>query len=131
MKQGGLGCRVFSSLLVICYLEVVLWTSCLFLCGAAPVAGGAASSHDYLLRETVNLKLVSGDSQAPALCPDRAEAVRQADLQRCLESLSLLRRREFVQPATPTVLQQAIVGLSNLPVSNGLPAPFTGVKGIA
>lgn len=130
MKQGGLGCRVFTSLLVICYLEVVLWTSCLFLCGAASVPG-AAFSHDYLLRETVNLKLVRGDSQAAAPCPDRAEAFRRADLQRILESVFLLRRKDFVQPATPTVLQEAIVGLSNLPVSNGLPAPFAGVKGIA
>lgn len=129
MKQGELRCRVYYSLLVICYLEVVLWTSCLFLSGTALVSGGGLpSSHDYLLRETVNLKSVRGDSQPIELHEGHEEAVRRADLQRCQEAVSVLRQRESGSAAA--IPQQAIVGLSNLPVSNGLPAPFTGVKAI-
>jgi len=134
MKRDGLRCRVYYSLLVISYFEAVLWTSCLFVCDAAVISGGfAAESHDYILRETVNLKLVErqGDSQAAELLTGREQELKRADLQRGLESVCTLHKKESQEPVTPVVLQQAIVGLSNLPVLNGLPAPFSGVEGFA
>ncbi|CAD7700375.1 unnamed protein product, partial [Ostreobium quekettii] len=118
MKRDGLRCRVYYSLLVIAYFEAVLWTSCLFVCDAAVISGGlAAESHDYILRETVNLKLVErqGDGQGTELPAGREQELKRADLRWGSESVCALLRKERLEPVTPVVLQQAIVGLSNLP----------------
>lgn len=134
MKRDGLRCRVYYSLLVIAYFEAVLWTSCLFGCDGAVISGGlAAESHDYILRETVNLKLVKrqGDSQGTELPTGREQEVKRADLQRGSELVCAVLRKECQEPVTSVLLQQALVGLSNLPVLNGLPAPFSGVEGWA
>lgn len=59
----------------------------------------------------------TGESKASELPTDREQELKRADLQRGLESVCVLHKKESEGPATPVVLQQAIVGLSNLPVS--------------
>lgn len=49
--KSSTSCKVYFSLLALCYLEVVLWTSCLFSPAAA--LAGTSDSHSYLIRETV------------------------------------------------------------------------------
>ncbi|KXZ47856.1 hypothetical protein GPECTOR_32g468 [Gonium pectorale] len=48
----GRYCKVYYSLLALCYFEVLLWTFCLLASCAAPVHG-----HSYLIRETVSTGL--------------------------------------------------------------------------
>ncbi|PNH08571.1 Solute carrier family 25 member 38 [Tetrabaena socialis] len=48
-------CKIYYSLLALCYFEVLLWTFCLLASAAAPVHG-----HSYLIRETQSLKFASG-----------------------------------------------------------------------
>lgn len=127
MKRSALYCRVYYSLLALSYLEVVLWTSCLFVTCTSKTPLVAA--HSYLQRETVNLKAV--EKNTPPSVPVLDLASARIDLLRRLESKFLLWRKDPWQLSTPVVLQEGIVGISNLPVQNGLPAPFAGVKALS
>lgn len=71
--------RVHFSLLVLCYLEVVLWTACL-LTSSTTLPSEALAGQGYLQRETGNLKNLiqvssaSPSSPAGSACPAFASA---------------------------------------------------------
>lgn len=121
-------CKVSYSLLAICYLEVVLWTSCLLLTTFAVVPGEVQDTQNYLLRETVNLKCVGSANQAPF---DALEHSRPLPRHKDLEAVCSVQRTLSLNTARPVLVQQTFVGINNLPVQQGLPAPFTGVAALS
>lgn len=124
--------RVCLSLLVLSYLEVVLWTSCLFA-SAAAVSAGVSDSHSYLIRETGNLKF-AGREGVTVLAPLAAQlqqsvlalALTQALEQQRLERLREAHTLDALDALQPSFGELRIVQ-SDL---TGLPAPFTGIAAI-
>ncbi|GMH44446.1 hypothetical protein BSKO_12398 [Bryopsis sp. KO-2023] len=128
MKPAPLYCKVSYSLLAICYLEVVLWTSCLLLTSFAGVPGEVEDTQNYLLRETVNLKCVGSANQA---LYDDLEHSRPLPRYKDLEPVCAVQRTQHLNTVRPVLVQQSFVGINNLPVQQGLPAPFTGVAALS
>lgn len=122
-------CKVYFSLLLLSYLEIVLWTSCLFA-SAAPVL-----ANSYLLRETGNLKYAGSQVRPPveAHVPLLVEALRCVEQaleceRAALQALQLARD----VPQTSDLLQPGLGELRNLlsGVKGTSPAPWTGIAAI-
>ncbi|PNW80314.1 hypothetical protein CHLRE_07g312500v5 [Chlamydomonas reinhardtii] len=114
-------CKVYYSLLALCYLEVLLWTFCLLASCAAPVHG-----HSYLIRETQTLKLATRTAVRPIVFKQHLRL--QPKL--LWEDRSVCVRKEQVD-INPRVDESGLSGLRGFPVSTGLPAPYTGIKAIS
>lgn len=122
-----LGCKVYGSLLALCYLEVVLWTSCILVSLVLATTTAATDSHEYLVRETLNLKHVGSQPQNHEA---RGAEFKTIEHLTRVESRCRLRRLESLEQVTPGRALEAYFGLrlNNLPEQKGVPAPFTGVK---
>jgi len=125
---------VCFSLLVLCYLEVVLWTSCLFA-SAAAVSVGVSDSHSYLIRETGNLKYagVEGFELAPLLA--QLQTLQQASLTlvlACSLEQQRLERRHDADVLDSLDVQAPALNELRIVQSDltGLPAPFSGISAI-
>jgi len=118
---------VYGSLLALCYLEVVLWTSCVLVSFVLATTTATTDSHEYIVRETVNLKHVGNQPQNHQ--PSGGE-VRTAEQLTRVESRCRLRHLESLEQGTLGRLLEAYIALrlNNLPEHKGIPAPFTGVK---
>lgn len=127
MKASSGYCKVYYSLLFICYLEVVLWTSCLCVTALSP---GIAVSHNYLLRETCNLKYAGKDEVHLPELP--AAYLPLVDLHLKEEFQHLQDLNEAVGFTNPDLLQ---VGQSPQQVVlqelQGIPAPYAGIKALS
>ncbi|KAL0045454.1 hypothetical protein WJX82_007121 [Trebouxia sp. C0006] len=119
-------CKVYYSLLAICYLEVLLWTTCLL--SSCATLSARVEDTGYLQRETCNLKQTIGAFDNQQLLPGFLD-LRGGDLHTQEELLSLQRLKESV--VTPALSQRPVITLASLlPVGKGVPAPYTGVKAI-
>lgn len=135
-KTRGALCRVYPVLLFLCYLEVLLWTSCLLLSCAPVSAGESVDSQNYLLREKGNLgfaacgnKLAAskGFAASPFQIPlhllhYHVKAI-WAGLNRELQESLILVNSDLLQPALTSL--RIIEGVS------GIPAPYSGIKAIS
>ncbi|GFR47321.1 hypothetical protein Agub_g9009, partial [Astrephomene gubernaculifera] len=121
----GYYCKVYYSLLALCYLEVVLWTFCLLASCAAPVHG-----HNYLIRETQTLKLATRTVH-PAVVG--STPLRQPKLLWRFERKSVSVRNAEQTKCYPRVDQAGLLAaLRGFPeFTTGLPAPYTGIKAIS
>jgi len=125
MKSQGV-CKIYFPLLVLCYLEVVLWTACLLT--SATLASEAAAEHRYLQRETGNLKWFAGRQDVAPLFDELELAT---DLHTQLEHLSFQHVFGAWSLLTTCSVQQShLHSLRTLPDYQGLPAPYSGVKNI-
>lgn len=127
-KAHPLTCRIYPVFLIICYLEVLLWTSCLVASCAAPVP--AIDGHSYLLRETGNLKFATrGDVPAFASLPH----VRHPKLLWRIEHQAACSSLGQALNCCPRVDHRGGLtqGLCGFPAATGLPAPYAGVKAIS
>lgn len=107
----------------ICYLEIVLWTSC--IC-AASLPG---ADHSYLARETGNLKLAGRHAACVKfVLPDRP--IFEYSLRQEQESIISLQEQETVSPLLPRQLSASLLGSLRLyeGLLSGIPAPFTGIE---
>ncbi|KAL0021619.1 hypothetical protein WJX79_009580 [Trebouxia sp. C0005] len=119
-------CKVYYSLLAICYLEVLLWTTCLL--SSCATLSARVEDTGYLQRETCNLKQTIGAFDNQQLLPGFLD-LRGGDLHTQEELLSLQRLKESV--VTPALSQRPVITLASLlPVGKGVPAPYSGVKAI-
>ncbi|GBF94674.1 hypothetical protein Rsub_07410 [Raphidocelis subcapitata] len=120
--------RVNYCLLVLCYLEVVLWTACLLSSSAAHA--DSVAGHRYLQRETGNLKCFAcGRESQPALLVDE---LLPTDLQTEWEHWFQQQQFENLSELTCSVKPKTELDQLRalLLEQKGLPAPFTGVKAI-
>jgi len=125
-KQTSSGyCRVYYSLLCLCYLEVVLWTSCLLAAGCAGLPSSSSSS--YLLRETGNLKFAGKFCEAPvSLPPDLPDLHVRFEYQAIQ-----FQYQQTVEFLSPEVLQPSLCTLRFIEEVSGVPAPYTGIKALS
>ncbi|CAL5227019.1 g9912 [Coccomyxa viridis] len=114
--------KVYYSILAICYLEVLLWTTCLLSSCAAVSA--RPEDAGYIIRETENLKHTL-PSDILELLQDSSIDLRIGYQAQQLEWLSL--QRSF-EATFPPETEDRPATFSFLPVLKGIPAPFTGVK---
>jgi hypothetical protein len=120
-------CKVYYSLLAICYLEVLLWTTCLL--SSCATLSQRPEDTQFLLRETGNLKQTIGVFEPAQFLPGAVD-LRGADLHVQSEALSLQRLKEATN-LSPALDQRPVLTLANLlPVTTGVPAPYSGVKAI-
>ncbi|KAI8473815.1 MAG: hypothetical protein J3K34DRAFT_410000 [Monoraphidium minutum] len=124
--------RVNYALLVLCYLEVVLWTACLLSSTAATAE--SVAGHGYLQRETGNLKCFasrrgSGASPLVDVLPPPPDLHTQLEHWRAQQQ-QFEARSEL--GCTCSVHREAELGQLRalLLETKGLPAPFTGIAAI-
>ncbi|EFJ44623.1 mitochondrial substrate carrier [Volvox carteri f. nagariensis] len=124
-KSQGYYCKVYYSLLALCYLEVLLWTFCLIASCAAPVHG-----HSYLIRETQTLKLATRPVH-PAVVG--STHLRQPKLLWRFERKSVSDRNAEPSKCFPSAEQSGLLAALRgfTVVATGLPAPYTGIKAIS
>mmetsp|Transcript_13405 Transcript_13405/g.40529 ORF Transcript_13405/g.40529 Transcript_13405/m.40529 type:complete len:128 (+) Transcript_13405:188-571(+) len=126
MRRAG-GPKVVGVLVVICYLEVLLWSFILLSsCASASATNGGEAG--YLLRETCNLKQVVRAEVNQEL--SGALDLRGAALDLQAERVSLLRLQEAQDPGRATFSLGSPLYLNLFPVTKGSPGPYTGVKAI-
>ncbi|KAK9823810.1 hypothetical protein WJX72_005654 [[Myrmecia] bisecta] len=119
--------KVYFSLLAICYLEVLLWTTCLV--SSCATCAARAEDTGYLLRETGNLKQTIGtwDNLNRENLPGSVD-LRGADLHRIVEEAAFQRLRDCAAVAPAATDQRPHLCLNFLPLFNGPPAAYTGIK---
>ncbi|CAD7701371.1 unnamed protein product [Ostreobium quekettii] len=124
--KSSLGCKVYGSLLALAYLEAVVWTSCVFL--TFVLATTAADSHEYLIRETVNLKCVGGQVLSSQVA--KRTEIHETELFTWVESRCRLRHIESLEQEKPECSSEQRIGLRLIygPEYKGVPAPSAGVK---
>jgi hypothetical protein len=122
------GCKLFWGLAFICYLEVVLWSTCLLCCAFAGGVPGQREDSAYLQRETGNLKLGFGGGCRVSL-PDfdfrgfeQYQHSQEKAWQRILEA-------SYVA-STPVAVKLGAPGLAHLPSLKGVPGPYAGILAI-
>lgn len=126
MKASTKSIKIYFSLLALCYLEVVLWTSC--LAAAHPhLPGAAPDSHSYLIRETGNLKY-AGQATVPLPSFETLIDLRSTNLHKQLEQYCQQQRFQTLSFSSPALLQPGLLDLRNIQESTGLPAPSTGIE---
>lgn len=126
-SNSKVGCRIYYSLLILSYLEVVLWTSCL-VGSVLAGAGGTVDGQQYLHRETSNLKFAGQLCLPPLLAVD----FRGADLHKQLEQAALQRLFDQFQAyaySSDHVFRQPLSSGYTKKLS-GLPAAFAGVDAL-
>ncbi|KAK9918817.1 hypothetical protein WJX75_007192 [Coccomyxa subellipsoidea] len=114
--------KVYYSILAICYLEVLLWTTCLLSSCAA--ASARPEDAGYIIRETENLKHTL-PSDSYDLIPDTSLDLRVGYE---AQQINWLCFQRILQASLPEYLQDRPVTLSSLLALKGIPAPFTGIK---
>lgn len=120
------GPKVVGVLLVICYLEVLLWSFILLSsCAASAGNGGEAG---YLLRETCNLKQVVQEEEIQDLFSTLDLRATEFDFQ--AERGSLHRLQVAQDPGRAAFSLGSPLYLNLFPVTKGSPGPYTGVKAI-
>ncbi|KAK9822219.1 hypothetical protein WJX81_008261 [Elliptochloris bilobata] len=124
MKKAK-SCKVYYSILAICYLEVLFWTTCLLTSCATSAA--RPEDANYIARETDNLKHTYLTDSSESL-PGSVD-LRGGDLHQYLERLSLQRLKQAT--LFPPVSEQRPVSINFLPVLKGVPAPYTGVQALS
>lgn len=96
--------RIFYSVLFLCYLEVLLWTACIFTGACSSLIKDQDSTAAYFVRETNNLKELHGfETQAKDLFTKQIP-VQHVDIRLAAESVKAEVR--FRQ-----ILEQLSVGL--------------------
>lgn len=121
--QSEVSCKIYWFLLFLCYLEIVLWTSCLL---GSTLAGAAGDSQGYLIRETDNLKLARLQQHRLNSLPEAAPRVHLK-----AEQDGLAQSQE--RGDNPVLLQPGLFSLrltQGSDSSTGLPAPYTGIKSL-
>ncbi|BDA49368.1 hypothetical protein COCOBI_13-4800 [Coccomyxa sp. Obi] len=114
--------KVYYSILAICYLEVLLWTTCLLSSCAA--ASARPEDAGYIIRETENLKHTL-PSDSFDLIPDTSLDLRVGYEAQQIDWLCFQR---ILQASLPEYLEDRPATLSSLLALKGIPAPFTGIK---
>jgi hypothetical protein len=127
-KSKQLYCKIYYSLLAICYLEVLLWTSCLLVSCVTLSAPALDSQHSYLVRETDNLKFAGQDLHAPL---PTFETFNETDFHLQLELSSLQLRSDFLDFSTSEVNQPPLGLLRICSDLTGIPAPHSGIQAIS
>lgn len=121
-------CTVYPLLLAICYLEVLLWTSCLVFTASAAASGDGCS---YLLRETGNLKLAGRNDRYVSALPEfpllhAAARAQQQEYSGVAQQL----QKAFSSPHA--LLDSALLIELRIPAAeSGVPAPFAGIEAIS
>lgn len=128
-------CRIYWALLFLCYLEVLLWTSCLFIsCVPNSAATDFTDSHNYLIREKGNLGFATGGgalARAVVASPFQIPpAVVDQHLKSCWTGISRGLQLSLIL-VNFDLLQPALATLRIFEESSGLPAPYTGIKAIS
>lgn len=119
------GPKVVGVLLVICYLEVLLWS--FILLSSCAASAGKSGEAGYLLRETCNLKQVVQEEEIQDLFSTldlRFQFSFQA------ERNSLQRLQIAQDPGRASFSLGSPLYLNLFPVTKGSPGPYTGVKAI-
>lgn len=117
-------CKFCYSILALCFLEVLLWLTCVINSGAhTPLSADSL----YIERETANLK---GAYSTPSYveeenCLGAWLAHVERELLKELQKL----REAVILPANSR--PHPIFCLAFIPVLKGVPAPFTGVKALS
>ncbi|EIE24933.1 hypothetical protein COCSUDRAFT_53125 [Coccomyxa subellipsoidea C-169] len=114
--------KVYYSILAICYLEVLLWTTCLLSSCAATSA--RPEDAGYIIRETENLKHTL-PSDSYDLIPDTSLDLRVGYE---AQQINWLCFQRILQASLPEYLEDRPATLSSLLALKGIPAPFTGIK---
>ena len=96
--------RIFYSVLFLCYLEVLLWTACIFTGTCSSLVKDQDSTAAYFVRETNNLKELHGFERQAKDLFTKEISVQHVDIRLAAESVKAEVR--FRQ-----ILEQLSVGL--------------------
>eukprot|EP00891_Asterochloris_glomerata_P008424 jgi/Astpho2/8424/Aster-07612 len=110
-------------------VQVLLWTTCLVSSCAGSSEAVRAEDTQFLLRETGNLKQTVGVLNTQDFLPGAVD-LRGGNLHLEWEALLLARLKEAVVTPALTQRRPVLTLASLLPVTTGVPAPYSGVKAL-
>eukprot|EP00884_Botryococcus_braunii_P009644 jgi/Botrbrau1/18681/Bobra.0386s0009.1 len=117
-------CKVYYSILTLCYLEVLLWITCVISSGAhTPLSADSL----YIERETANLK--EAYSTPSYIEEDTFLGAWIAHVARQLVKELQKFKEAVILPANSRPHPNFC--LAFIPIPKGVPAPFTGVKALS